>query len=195
MDLVQRVKSMLLTPKTEWEVVDTEPTSPTRLYSEYIVPLAAIGPICSIVGMSLIGIRVPFGGVIRISIVSAVEAAVVRFILTLVGVYITALVVEWLAPKFGGTPDRLQALKVVAYSSTAAWVGGVFGLVPVLGILGLLMALYSLYLLFLGLPVLMKAPADRAVGYTAVTVVVTIVVYVVIGALVSALGLGYGRMM
>lgn len=186
MDLVQRVKRMLLTPRSEWEVVDTEPTSVARLYAEYIVPLAAIGPICSIIGLALIGVRLPFGGgVFRIGIGTAIMMAVVGFVLRLVGVYVVALIVEWLAPRFGGTPDRLQALKVVAYASTASWVGGVFSLVPMLGILGLLMSLYSLYLLYLGLPVLMKAPADRAVGYTLVTIVVTIAVYIVIGVVVG----------
>jgi hypothetical protein len=85
-----------------------------------------------------------------------------------------------------------QALKVVAYSFTAAWVGGVFSLIPVLGIITLLFVLYSLYLLFLGLPVLMKAPADKAIGYTVVVVICTLVVSWVIFWVVGMLGLGYG---
>lgn len=188
MDLVQRVKRMLLTPRSEWEVVDTEPTSVARLYAEYIMPLAAIGPICSIIGLSLVGVRIPFGGgVFRIGIGTAIVSAVVSYVLNLVAVYVVALIVEWLAPRFGGTPDRLQALKVVAYASTASWVGGVFSLIPMLGILGLLLSLYSLYLLYLGLPVLMKSPPDRAMGYTVVTILVTIVVYIVIAVVVGTL--------
>ena len=76
-------------------------------------------------------------------------------------------------------------MKTSAYSYTAAWVAGIFNLIPSIALLGLLAALYSCYLLFLGLPVLMKAPEDKAVGYTAVVIIVAIVLYFVIGAIVA----------
>ncbi|MFW9777128.1 YIP1 family protein, partial [Brucella melitensis] len=84
------------------------------------------------------------------------------------GVYVLALVINALAPTFGGTQNQGQALKVAVYASTAAMLGGVFSLLPALAILGLVAALYSLYLLYLGLPLLMRSPAARAVPYTAV---------------------------
>jgi len=97
-------------------------------------------------------------------------------------VFVLALIIDALAPTFGGQKNPIQALKVAAYSATAAWVAGIFGLIPALGFLGLL-GLYSLYLLFLGLPILMKAPEDKAMGYTLVVIVAAIV----LGYLVSAL--------
>jgi len=44
MDLVQRVKQILLSPRTEWQVIEAEPTTTAELYKTYIIPLAAIGP-------------------------------------------------------------------------------------------------------------------------------------------------------
>ena len=99
------------------------------------------------------------------------------------------MIINALAPTFAGERSEIQALKVTAYSSTAAWLAGVFSLIPALSILGIL-GLYSLYLLYLGLPVLMRAPRDRALGYTAVVIIAAIVVFVVIG-LVSAAFLRY----
>ena len=57
-------------------------------------------------------------------------------------------------------------------------------------------ALYSIYLIYTGIPVLMKAPEEKAVGYTAVLIVCGIVASLVVGA-VSALftGGGPGMMM
>lgn len=175
MSLVERVKNILLTPKTEWEVIDTEQTSVGALYTGYVMPLAAIGPVAQVIGFSLMGMRVPFGGVYRVPIGSAVTGAVVSYVLTLVGVYVLALIIDALAPTFGGTKSQLQALKVAAYSATAGWVAGIFAMVPGLRFLGIL-GLYSLYLLFLGLPVLMKAPKEKAVAYTVVVVIATIVI-------------------
>jgi hypothetical protein len=182
MDLVQRVKQILLSPRTEWPVIDAEVTTPAELYKSYIVPLAAIGPIAQIIGYSVFGITVPFMGTYRVPIGSAITSALVGFILTLVGTYVLALIIDGLAPTFNGQRSQIQALKVAAYSSTASWVAAIFALVPGLRLLTIL-GLYSVYLLYLGLPILMKSPRDKAMGYTAVVIVAAIVLFMVIGVI------------
>jgi hypothetical protein len=180
MNLVERAKRILLTPKTEWEVIDAEPATVGELYTGYIIPLAAIGPIAQFIGYSLIGFRIPFGGgVYRTPIGQGITGAVVGYILGLVGVYVFALIIDALAPTFGGTKNQIQALKVAAYSATAGWLAGIFAIVPGLRWLGLL-GLYSLYLLWLGLPVLMKAPQEKATGYTVVAIVVGFVLAIIV---------------
>ena len=181
MSLVERVKQILLSPRTEWEAIDGESTTPAALYTGYIIPLAAIGPIAQVIGYSVLGMRVPFTGTVwRTPIGSAITGAVVSYVLTLVGVFVLALIIDALAPSFDGTKSQIQALKVATYSSTAGWVSGIFALIPGLRFLGIL-GLYSLYLLYLGLPVLMKAPKEKAVGYTVVVIVAAIVLFMIIG--------------
>jgi len=182
MNLVDRVKRILLSPKTEWEVVDAEPATATELYTRYIAPLAAIGPISQLIGYSVFGITVPFVGTYRVPIGSAITQAIVTYILTLAGTYILALIIDALAPTFNGQRNQIQALKLAAYSLTASWIAGIFALIPGLRILTLL-GLYSLYLLYLGLPVLMKAPREKALGYTAVVIIAAIILSMVIGAI------------
>lgn len=174
MGLVDRVKNILLNPRQEWEVIDTETATPGGLYTGYILPLAAIGPICTAIGYSVFGIRLPFVGTWRTPIGSAITSAVVTYVLTLVGVYVISLIIDNLAPTFSATRSSIQALKVATYSYTASWVVGIFALIPGLRWLSIL-GIYSLYLLFLGLPVLMKAPKEKAFGYTAVVIIVAIV--------------------
>jgi hypothetical protein len=185
MSLMARAKNILLQPKTEWPVIAGEQATTGSLYTGYIIPLAAIGPIASIIGWSVFGFSVPFVGSIRYPIGISVRNGVVIYALSLVGVFVLALIIDALAPTFGGQKNQIQALKTSAYSYTAAWVAGIFNLIPSIALLGLLAALYSCYLLFLGLPVLMKAPEDKAVGYTAVVIIVAIVLYFVIGAVVA----------
>jgi hypothetical protein len=186
MTLVERVKRILLSPKTEWPVIDTEPTTPAALYTGYILPLAAIGPIAQLIGFSVFGMRIPFVGTYRVPIGTGIANALLTYALTLAGVYVLALIVDALAPTFNGQRDRVQALKVVAYSSTASWLAGIFALIPGLRFLQIL-GLYSLYLLYLGLPVLMKSPREKAVGYTVVVILAAIVVFVIIGAIAGTL--------
>lgn len=189
MGLVERVKGILLAPQKEWPVIEAESTTPAALYTGYIIPLAVIPAIASFVGMSLIGYSV-LGASFRVGMATGLAGACVRFVSTLVGVYVLALIIDALAPSFGGTKNQIQALKVAAYSSTASWIAGIFMLIPGLRILSIL-GLYSLYLLFLGLPILMKSPQDKAIGYIVVVILVAIVLYTVIGAVASQV-VGYG---
>ena len=180
MALADRVKNILLTPKTEWPVIDAEPTTVADLYKGYIMPLAAIGPIAQAVGWTVFGLRVPFLGTYRMPIGTALVSALVTYLLTLVAVYVLAIIIDKLAPTFNGTPSQIQALKVAAYSSTASWVAGIFMLIPALSMLSIL-GVYSLYLLYLGLPVLMKTPPEKALSYTVVVILAAIVLFMVIG--------------
>jgi hypothetical protein len=184
MNPVQRVKGILLSPQTEWQVIDAEPTTPAELYRSYIAPLAAIGPIAQIIGYSVFGITVPFVGTYRVPIGSAITSALVAYILTLAGTYILALIIDALAPTFSGQRSQIQALKVAAYSSTASWLAGIFALIPGLRLLAIL-GLYSVYLLYVGLPIVMKSPREKAMGYTVVIILAAIVLFMIIGVIAS----------
>jgi len=183
--LIDRVKNILMTPKTEWPRIDAEPATIQGIYTGYVMILAAIGPIAGLIGQQVFGYSA-LGITYKPPIGYSIATAVMTYVLALVSVYVSALVIDALAPNFGGTKDKVKAFKVAAYSATAAWLAGIFGIIPMLAILGIL-GLYSLYLLFLGLPVLMRVPQEKAVGYTVVVIVVQIVLYIVVGAVVGAL--------
>ncbi|HWE75109.1 MAG TPA: Yip1 family protein, partial [Stellaceae bacterium] len=182
MDIVARVKGILLSPNQEWPVVANEPTTVGALYTGYIMPLSAIPPLAILIGFSLL-----FG---RFGVGFGLIGAIVSWGFGLVGVYILALIAQWLAPKFDGEGDLVSALKLVAYSHTASWVGGVFMIIPFLGILSFLMGLYGLYLLYAGATPTVGVPKDRAVVFTVALVVCAIVVFVVIGLVMRLIGLG-----
>ncbi len=186
MDIVERAKGILLDPRRTWPVIDAEAATPQSIYVPYVVALAAVPAIASFIGLSLVGI----GGAgmhMRIPVATGLAQMVVGYALSLVMVFVVALIVDALAPTFGGQRNRIAALKVVAYGATAGFVGGVFNLWPAVSILGLVAALYSIYLVYLGLPVLMKCPPDKALVYTAVVVGGAFVAGVVVGMVAMAI--------
>ncbi len=185
MNLVQRVKDILLAPKQTWPVIESESTDTTSLYKNYIMILAAIPALASFIGLSLIGFNA-FGVSVRIPFMTGLAQLVTGYVLSLAMVFVVSLIVDALAPTFGGQKNQINALKLVAYGSTAGMVGGIFGLIPALSMLALLTALYSIYLIYLGLPVLMKCPEDKALPYTAVILVCGIGAGLIVGA-VSAM--------
>ena len=175
-DIVSRVKAILMSPKTEWPIIAAETATIADLYKNYVIILAAIPAIALFISMSIVGLG--FG---RMSIGTGLTMAVVIYVLSLASVFISALIIDALAPTFGSAKDQIQALKTAVYSMTAYWVASAFQIIPGLGSLVVLAGgLYGLYLLYLGLPFTMKTPADKAVPYTAVIVVCTIVVMVVL---------------
>ena len=174
MDLVARAKGILLDPRAEWRTIAAEQATPAALITGYVAILAAIPAVCGFIGTSIVGIagyRTPlFAGLL---------SAIVGYLVTLAGVFIVAFVIDALAPTFGGRKDFISAMKVAAYAPTAAWLASVFMALPVLAILAAL-GLYSLYLFYLGLPVLMRAPQERALGYFLAVMVGVIIVWAII---------------
>lgn len=180
--LVDRVKRILLEPKAEWERIDAEPATVGSIFREWVLILAAIPPLAQLVGSLVFGYRFA-GFVYHPTIFEALVNAVTTYGLALVNVFVLSLIIDALAPTFGGTKNSVQATKVAAYAMTSAWVAGILNIIPMLGVLAMLIGgLYALYLLYLGLPRLMKATADKAVAYTAAVVVAAIVLAIIVGA-------------
>jgi hypothetical protein len=156
-------------------VIESEPTTPAQLYPGYIIPLAAIGPIALVIGLSVIGIGLGGFGTFRFPIGYSILWAVIYFALSLGMVYVLALIIDALAPSFSGQKNINQAFKLATYIHTPLWLASVLLIFPRLDFLPFLAGLYGLFLLFLGLPVLMKAPQDKAVAYIGVTAVAAVV--------------------
>ena len=186
MNLVDRVQSILLRPKITWLAIEEEPADAASIYKNYVMILALIPAVASFIGLSLVGIGA-FGMSFRVPLVAGLANMVVGYVLSLVMVFVLALIIDAMAPTFDGTRSQIGALKLSAYASTAAFVGGIFSLVPALSVIGALAALYGVYLLYTGLPVLMKCPPDKAVAYTAVVVVCAVVGGFVIAWVLSLL--------
>jgi len=192
MNIFQRVKDIILKPTDTWTEIKTEQTTIKELFTSYAMILAAIPPVASFIGMSLLGFswavfsyRLPIGW--------GISHAVVSYVLSLVGIYVIALIIDALAPNFGSQKNQLNAMKVAVFSWTPSWIAGILMIIPALGPIAMLLSLYSLYLFYLGLPILMETPKDKAMGYCIVTIVVSIVVFILIGVISSSL-FGFGRM-
>ncbi len=169
MNIVERAKNIIMTPKTEWLVIAAEEPNTAEIFKGYVLPLALIPAIAHIIGFGMIG---------RGSMSSfswGIAMGLIQFILAFVGVYISAYVIVYLGPRFSSQQDMGRAVQLVAYTHTPAWVAGIPSLVPALGVLVFVGSLYDLYLMYLGLPQMMKTPQDKVIGYLVVSIIVLIV--------------------
>ena len=186
MTLIERAKNILLTPKTEWEVIAAEASPPGKIVTGYVLPLAAIAAVAGFIGAVVIGTSVPLLGTVRASVVGGLVTAILQLLLAVASVFVMAFIIDALAPTFGAQKGMHQAVKVAAYTYTPIWIFSILTVIPWLGILIAIAAIvYAIYLLYLGLPRVMRGPAEKSAGYTALVVVVGIVLSFIISLLVA----------
>jgi hypothetical protein len=170
MALIDRVKNILVTPRTEWPVIAGESPSVQSLYVGYILILAAIGPIAMALRFGLFGM--------------GLGTALISYVIALIMIYLLAWIVDALAPSFGGEKNFTKSLQLTAYSFTAVWVAGIFHLIPFVGpLLSIAAAIYSFYTFYLGAPVLRKSSQEKAAVYT----IVVLLCAIVLGSVLSYL--------
>lgn len=165
-----RVKSILLDPAAAWRLIEKEVGDPAYLLSRYVALLALIPALSGFVGATLIGSIAPSGVIVRVDIVDGLLGAIFSYATSCAMALLLGLLINLLAPTFGGRRDFENAFKLAVYSFTPLWIAGIFLLLPGLRFL-LLTGAYAIYLLWLGVPRLTKVPEQQAVNFTAVIVV------------------------
>ena len=163
-----RIRGILLDPKSEWLKIAAEPATVVSIYTRYVMLLAAIGPVAMLIRYSELG----FPWALRLAIAS--------YVIALVMVFVLAMVVDVLAPSFGGQKDFVAALKLVAYSGTVVYLGGIVHLIGWLAqVLLWIAAVYALYTFFLGAPALRKCSVDKAIPFTLAITIGVLALYFV----------------
>jgi len=192
--LFDRARDILTKPTAEWPVIAAEGASVGGLITGYALILAAIAPIAMLLGLLL----TPMGGFLTSFGSFLIKMLLVIYAVSLGTVLLLGLAINLLAPNLGGTKNSVQAMKLAVYSGTAFWVAALVLIFPSLWMLWLLIGVgYGGYLLWLGLPVLMRVPADKAGVYAGACIGIWVVLFLVlqrIGWQVVFSGFGYGLM-
>jgi len=194
MNLVERIKNILLSPATEWEEIKKEEYMVSDLFTKYALKLAAIPALAGLIGFTLFGMSYGFGSY-RPGFGVNLKWAVSMYVMSLIGVYILAFIVDVLAPTFGSKKHLPTSMKVVVFAYTAAWVGGIFNLIPALAIIGAIASIYSLVLLYKGLQIVKEVPKEKIVGYFIAVLVASFVVFTVTSLFVNKIAFGGRPMM
>lgn len=183
MNIVERAKNIIVSPKLEWEKIDIENMDMKSVLLSYVLPLAAIAALCAFIGYGFVGIDVGFFRMKGIN--WGIYQAVLVFLGSLISVLVSTYVVDMLAPSFASEKNINKSAQLVGFSYTPALIGGFFSIFPALGIIGSLLGLYGIYLWYLGLGPIKKTPEDKKVVYMVVSILVLIVVSFVISMILS----------
>ena len=164
-----RAKAMLIDPFAEWIAIERESGDPAFLLSRYVAVLAAVPAVFGFIGASVVGMQVPGTGLVRASLFDGLFGAIFGYAMAFALVLALGLIIDVLAPLFGGQKDFDNALKLAVYSYTPVWLTGIFLLLPGLRFL-ILTGFYGAYVLAMGLPRLMKLPPEKTPTFAAFVV-------------------------
>ena len=170
MNAVARVKAILIDPAAAWRGFEKDIGDPAYLLSRYVAVLALIPALSSFVGATLIGVVALSGTILRTDLIGGLFDAIFSYATSCAIVVLLGLIIDLLAPRFGGRRDFEDAFKLAVYSFTPLWLAGIFLLMPGLRFL-LLTGVYGIYLFWLGAPRLAKVPEQQAANFTLVIVI------------------------
>lgn len=189
MNIIERVKNILVAPKKEWVVIAAEEGSVSSVLTTYVLPLSLIGAGATLIGWGLIGKSYSFGFLGNYTVKGwdiGIKYAIISLVSVVVGFLITTFVVDALAPSFGSEKNLNKSAQFVGYSYTPSLVGAVLSIFPSIAWLGGLFGLYAIYLMYIGLGPVKKTPDDKKVVYLVVSIVVLIAVYIVLGLILAS---------
>jgi hypothetical protein len=169
MNLIARVKTILVDPTAAWPQIEKEIGDPALLLRRYVAALALIPPLAGFVGATLIGVVTSGGAIARASLFNGAAGAIFGYVMSCATVLVLGLIIALSSLLFGGQRDFNNAFKLAVYSFTPVWIAGIFLVLPGLHFLTLL-GCYGAYLLWLGLPRLTRTPEDQIANFTAVIV-------------------------
>jgi hypothetical protein len=196
MNTIDRAKNMIASPNKEWDVIALEQPNTGKIITNYVLLLAGAAAVAAFIGYGFIGFNYGLFGRIA-STEWGIYYALNVLVGAIAGVFISALVINALAPSFGSEKNMGRSVQLVAYSYTPFWIGALLAIYPPIALIGAIAGLYGLYLMYIGMPKLKKTPADKHAGYFVVSLITIIVVYFIIGLIMSkivmsAMGLSYG---
>ncbi|MCR4437601.1 MAG: YIP1 family protein [bacterium] len=166
---MSRARDVLLAPRSAWEQIKAEQLTTSQIVGQYVALLA-------IVPAAAFYLRFFFSrGRVWVHFLSTA----VYFVLCLALARGGARIIEAIARRFEVQGEGIDFLKLVAFSLTPAFLGGVFLVIPWLSGLTFLLALYSLYLLYVGIPMLVRCPDEQVLSFAVSGMVVLYVLFVV----------------
>src|SRR5690349_17422052 len=116
--LVDRAKNMLVEPKAEWDRIDAEPMTVGGIFKNWVLILALIPAVCSLIGMLVFGLGSILGVQLRLPASYLISNAVITYVMIVSGLFLYALLIDALAPTFNGTRNQVQAVKLAAFAAT-----------------------------------------------------------------------------
>ncbi len=175
MKIINQAISVLVNPKEALKKAKNEKVETMDIIF-YLGIISIPTLIGFILGFGAIGYSTTFIG-------AAIGGAIVYYIMAIIGIIIFGFVLNAFAPTFKSKQNKMQAMKLVAFSATPWLLAGILYIYPAISLLTILAGLYGLYILYIGIPIYMETPKDQQIPYLIVAIVIFIIIMGVVAAI------------
>ena len=189
METLRRIVYLIFRPAAEWDAIAGEKTSVDLLLRHYILPLALLAPVATVIGMKTFdrewdpvhGFLVPAEQILT--------AGTATYFATVGSILVLAAIFTLIAPMFGVTRDYLAALKVATYGAIPLMLTGATLFLPVMAIVAMVGLCHTLFLFWIGVRRVLNVPPGTEAEFVGISLVLLTFLSVLIGAAAGAIGL------
>jgi len=189
METLRRIVYLVVRPAAEWDAIAGEKTSVDALLRHYILPLALLAPIATVIGMKTFdrawdpahGFLVPAEQILA--------AGATTYFATVGSILVLAAIFTLIAPMFGAPRDYLAALKVATYGAIPVLLAGATLFLPAMAIVAMAGLCHTLFLFWIGVRRVLSVPRGAEAEFVGISLVLLTFLSVLIGATAGAIGL------
>jgi len=181
---IQHMMGMLYHPKEEWGLIRQERYSTAHVFVAQISILAAIPAVSMFIGTTQVGWSIAGHDPVKLAVSSALPAALAFYFAMWAGVAFMAYTIRWMEKTYGGSVSLDECMVLTTFTATPMFISGLAGLYPMLWfnvVVGMVAVSYTVYLLYIGVPVIMQIPEDRAFFFS--SSILTVGLCVLVGIL------------
>ncbi|PKP21603.1 MAG: hypothetical protein CVU05_06405 [Bacteroidetes bacterium HGW-Bacteroidetes-21] len=189
-NMFARITGIITKPAEEWLKIKAEQADAKKIILTYVLPLTLIAGLCTILGYGLIGksVSIPFlGSITQKGWGLGLNYGLISIISSVIAVFVSALVIDLLAPSFKSEKNFGRSTQLVAYAMTPMWIGGILSIIPSVAWVGSLVGLYGIYLMYLGLEPIKSTPKEQTIAYFIVSILVIVVSYFILSLIIGAI--------
>ncbi len=183
---ISHMVGMFYHPKEEWGTIHEEKYSVLHIFLAQISILSLIPAVSMYIGTTQIGWSLTGVDYIKLSAGSALPAAIASYFACWGACGFIAYSIHWMEKTYGGHVALNQCLILTTFTAIPMFLAGLSAIYPMLWFnvtIGLAALIYSVYLLFIGVPVIMEIPEDRAFFFSAS--ILTVGLCTMVGMLVA----------
>ena len=187
-EVVRRVLTLILTPSQAWDEIASEPSSVDLLIRRYIVPLALLAPIATVIGMKTFdaswdpahGYLVPPDRIWA--------AGATTLFATIVSIFGLAAIFVLIAPMYGSSRHYPSALKVATYGAVPVLVAGATLVLPVMAMLSVVALCHTTFNYWIGVRRVLEVPEEARTEFVGISLVMLGGFSSIAGAALSSTG-------
>ncbi len=186
--------NLLYNPEETWKTIKSKQFTIPQVYLRFLIFMAIIPVAAAYIGTVYIGWKVGAESATKLTSQSALMISIAAYIGMLVGAYIFAHFVRWMAKTYGSDCSLADCFALIVYSATPLFLASVVSVYPILwldSLITLAALAFSVRLLFIGTPIMMGVNDEK--GFLFANSILAVAMVLSVGSIaISVLFWGMG---